>query len=1004
MRSVCFVTNELYPVKPGGLGRLMYNFAKYNRLSREAVDFHWLLPEMGDDDRRAIFKVVGELGTLHFCSSNLMSLGELGRILSHQKVYGLDEHLTRSLTFFAGLIEAQRRVGREFDIVEFPDYGGWASATIAAKRAGMAFQNTIIVVRLHSTMGVIMAAEPFYHRKSQWMAAIMDLERQTLRDADLVVGHLDCICDYNSKICGFDKGWRSRVVTEFPPILVDRSTRRARKSGRTTNFVFSSRLQPFKRPDTFIRAAVRFLREDPTSPAIFTVASYGWDEEYISWLKSLIPTQLEKRIVFRSNLPSDVRDELLGNAIVILPSDYESLCLAAYESAMLGAKMVLNRICLAFGQGPRWHEGRNCLMFDGTFIDLARVMKDSLTWQPTERVDTTSDALYWQKPLPKRPAPATPDVLGMDILSYGFSNLAEINAALVAAMRSGRQFTHYLLVPRPLLEAEGIDENLIPHPSVRLHLIDWLIPTPTEVAAALAAMDRQLIAFRPSDVRVDESFLKTAKQAMELNPSLSAVTSHTVGPHPKGADDQEEIRFYAGDLPTIAAGWTRICHRASVLRREAVLALGLSEQAGDRWFEDLCGRLVDSGAKILCLPMAPVREAWRHHQSRLSDEVYFATRQDQLGLRHGLAVRLRDLNCQGESDFETLDPRTEGQEIAALRRTDTVIKGIGTFAAVIIRAGSTDQVSYRDITMTVIRLRIGRQIFPSLSWKLAIYEGAPQLELRAQARALFESWPPTTSDQWGPLLEFCPLAKESKQRKFEEALSKLPTADQERLGSVVRSLPTLVQAAENPERIAREIWLQAAEHLRDRWDQDRAVVQKTTAPRRTEILIAGVGSFTSAVIHRGETKESDSYRDITVTVNGLRIGTQIFSTLSWKLAIFKGAAQLDLREPARTLIDSWPPITSDQWGPLLEYCALPRKLRPREAEEALSKLPLTDLERFGGLVRSLPALVQSAENPDRMRRQIWVAAAKRLRDRWSQEHPSGRRVPPRPRPKRNARA
>ena len=233
------------------------------------------------------------------------------------------------------------------------------------------------------------------------------------------------------------------------------------------DFIFSSRLQPFKRPDTFVRAAVRLLRDDPACTSLFHVASYGWDQTYIQWLQGLVPVDLRLRIHFHPTLTQEERAQLLRRSIVVIPSIYESLCLFAYESAMVGLKVILNRECAAFGEGPRWADGMNCLMFDGNYIDLARIMKTALTWSPSGLVDATPDVPYWEtRDTIFVPDPATRKTSRLETLCYGFSTLAEVNQQLLRVADrpvdgSPLGQAYHAIVPRPLLK-EAIGTARLP--------------------------------------------------------------------------------------------------------------------------------------------------------------------------------------------------------------------------------------------------------------------------------------------------------------------------------------------------------------------------------------------------------------------------------------------------------------------------------------------------------------------------------------------------------------
>ncbi|MEO7026877.1 MAG: hypothetical protein ABI056_04905, partial [Caulobacteraceae bacterium] len=480
--------------------------------------------------------------TIHFCSADLASLGEFGERLRQLAETGdpdlprssnINEHLIKSLKYYSGLLEAQAAFGAEFDIIEFLDFGGWAAATQAAKAAGLAFNNSTISVRLHSTFGLICAAERYYHRPSLWLSTIWDMERKSLADADIIVGHRGSIADHNARVYGFSQQWRSRVITEFPPITVDRPPRPVTSPAPARDFVFSSRLQPFKCPDIFIRAAVRVLRDDPACESLFQVASYGWDEAYIDWLRSLVPVDLRLRIRFLPPLTEDERAQLLRRSIVVVPSIYESLCLFAYESAMMGLTVIVNRECAAFGQGPRWNKA-NCLMFDGTYVDLAVVMRAALSWSPATLVDATPDAPYWEtftRPSPRHTGAGTRPT--MATISYGFTSLAYLNQYLMfpaedlAGAQASDHFRH-AMVPRALLEEAGAATARPRAVGVALHAFDGWYVTADDVAAVLGRTTAELVAFAPTDMRVAPEFIETALDALAADQELSAVTSHTL--------------------------------------------------------------------------------------------------------------------------------------------------------------------------------------------------------------------------------------------------------------------------------------------------------------------------------------------------------------------------------------------------------------------------------------------------------------------------------------------
>src|SRR6202022_758427 len=89
--------------------------------------------------------------------------------------------------------------------------------------------------------------------------------------------------------------------------------------------------------------------------------------------------------------------ELMLDCILVIPSEFESLCLLAYEGRLLGSKLILNRKCLAFGAEPQfWEEKKDCLFFEGDFISLADTMRQALDWNPEFNAFPESPSPYWE--------------------------------------------------------------------------------------------------------------------------------------------------------------------------------------------------------------------------------------------------------------------------------------------------------------------------------------------------------------------------------------------------------------------------------------------------------------------------------------------------------------------------------------------------------------------------------------------------------------------------------
>jgi len=289
--KVCLLSNEMYPFLPGGIGRLMYNFCMQNAKSKTPVELHYLLKASSADEQSKIREFYEGVAHIHFCPELADLDDEVSKALAENNAFHPEfaDNYKEPQSYYQGLLMAEAASQGPFDVVEIADMGGWGQAILAAKQAGLAFQDTQIACRLHSSIGIITEFERYSHHPSTWFSAKLDLERQSILGADIVVGHVPAIVEENARHYNLGKKWANTVLVEFPPILLDTDVEEVTDLGPTPDFVFSSRLQPFKRPDIFIRAAVLFMERHPDYPGVFRIMSYGWDENYIVSLQALVP-------------------------------------------------------------------------------------------------------------------------------------------------------------------------------------------------------------------------------------------------------------------------------------------------------------------------------------------------------------------------------------------------------------------------------------------------------------------------------------------------------------------------------------------------------------------------------------------------------------------------------------------------------------------------------------------------------------------------------------------
>lgn len=633
---VCLLTNEVYPAQKGGIGRLMHNFCLQNTELGRPVDLHILLHGIGAEEFGHLRAHFAGHATLHRCPD----LGELGddmsRAFAADRVHHRDyaAHYRTAWACHQGLLKAEAASGGPFDVVEIPDFGGWGHAILAARNAGLAHRGSFIACRLHSSQGMITRAEPYSHQPSLWFGALFDMERTCIAGADLIVGHVPAVIDANAAHYGFGPDWRARTVAEFPPILLDAPPPAEGAEPEAPDFVFSSRLQPFKRPELFVRAAILFFERRPDYPGRALLLSYGWDEDYILWLKDQVPNALRDKVVFRDTYTAAERDAILSRAVIVIPSNYESLCLFAFEAAQMGRPVILARDCVAFGASDRWRDDHNCLMFDGSFADLADAMARAADgWRPRGQANAAADAPYWTDPrrVAARKASPAPFPGPVPILCHGVDSAHALNTLVLRHRTSAlRDHPTHVIVPRDLVRPDAAN--------LHFHAASGILPDPAEIAHIALSLDAPHILMMRADVELHPSFPAAAAHALAHDPNLRLVSTHLVVRNPS-TPAEFGIRLATGDAATVAMQENAVAAPVALVATEAIRRFGFDSMARDLWWEAFTRRLALSGAPVLVLP-AVLAEVPGSELAVPDDTRVSAGIADEAGRAAGLRPRL----------------------------------------------------------------------------------------------------------------------------------------------------------------------------------------------------------------------------------------------------------------------------------------------------------------------------------------------------------------------------
>lgn len=365
---VCFVTFEVAPFTAGGIGTFMHNTLREYASSDTNIHVLYVGQQVIDE---AAFQVVFPGVILHHLDPDTYDdAGDSPNAPSRR--YMESRFQWYSHIVMRELKRLSERYG-PFDVIEFPDWGGYGFHATQEKLFGKAFRSTTLAVRLHATDSLLRNYEvrPWGYEN----LLLADLERKALADADVIVGHLESTVSEYVKRYGFGDDWRRKVVVAPPPVTVGRPVRQTVSADpKHTPILFTSKLQSIKRPELFMQGVCSFALAHPEFRGEIIVTAFDFVAEYGARIRSLVPSVLKERVRFVSGLPKEAREALIAKAVVVLPNAFEAFCFAAYEASLLGAIVVLNGDNVGFGEGTPWVHGRNCLKFQGSADSLSTVL------------------------------------------------------------------------------------------------------------------------------------------------------------------------------------------------------------------------------------------------------------------------------------------------------------------------------------------------------------------------------------------------------------------------------------------------------------------------------------------------------------------------------------------------------------------------------------------------------------------------------------------------------
>jgi glycosyltransferase involved in cell wall biosynthesis len=338
MSRLVFVTTELHPETGGGAGVLVDTLARTVSAGRRCAVL-LLTPEpvttVDRGDIEVVNRVIPESGFLRRSEAAARAIADLAE---------------------------------PGDWVEVQDFEGIAYLAFA-HRPEIGLEQVTMTVRCHGPFDLL--AEAMDTVPDDWDLPTA-MEREVFSMADQVFVPTPGIGRLVTTRYQLDA---SRVVLAPPPVPplvpVERGT------GRRPVFAAVGRLGEMKGSQDLVMAAnslidegvdlrIRFIGADGWSPTAGT-----WVRP---WLESMIPPDRVESFVFVGDSERDELPELLADVTaVVVPSRFESFCLAAHEARALGHPLVVADLPAFEGI---FSPETGALVYDGSVPGLARVMRE----------------------------------------------------------------------------------------------------------------------------------------------------------------------------------------------------------------------------------------------------------------------------------------------------------------------------------------------------------------------------------------------------------------------------------------------------------------------------------------------------------------------------------------------------------------------------------------------------------------------------------------------------
>lgn len=337
-RSICLVTNELYPVTHGGCGTLIVNsmFELLRKKFRVIV--------LADIEERLVnrFREMMKGQVPNNENLRIISLEDLLNSYPSYRRKPTENAVRQSYRFYQALMLLLRQ--EHIDVVEFPEYFGWAYHTLAHFQSHENDGRPAVVVRFHLAMELIDSIANWTNH-GLYRFLIYQMERHSLAHSDQVLMASEPFARSVESFYGQKLNCRVSVPSLSASKILPRKV-----SSRQEKVLFYARLAPQKGAELFVDAALQLIHEGLYPQIRFIVAGPDMNQapgggSIVKYLQSRIPQRYVNRFEFPGNLDRSKWYAILPDVLfAVMPTRMETYCYAVRELISAGVPTIVSDI------------------------------------------------------------------------------------------------------------------------------------------------------------------------------------------------------------------------------------------------------------------------------------------------------------------------------------------------------------------------------------------------------------------------------------------------------------------------------------------------------------------------------------------------------------------------------------------------------------------------------------------------------------------------------------